>query len=73
MEANKKKGAAKIAPSASAQTQVAPISSHALGSSSHPVGDESWLVQQLRGRISQMEKDLVIIHAEVAILKKREN
>jgi hypothetical protein len=53
--------------------QVAPISSHALGSSSHPVGDESWLVQQLRGRISQMEKDLVIIHAEVAILKKREN
>ena len=50
---------------------MAPISSHAVGSSGPPAGDESGLVQQLRGRISRMEKDLVAIHAGVAIVKKK--
>ena len=50
---------------------MAPVSSHAAGSSSQPVGDESVLVQQLRSRISRMEKDLMTIHAGVAIAKKK--
>ena len=50
---------------------MAPISSHAVGSSGPSAGDESGLVQQLHGRISQMEKDLVAIHAMVAVVKKK--
>ena len=45
--------------------------STAAGPSSQPIGDESVLVQQLRNKISRMEKDLVTIHAGVAIVKKK--
>ena len=51
--------------------QVAPVLSSAASSSSQPIGEESTVVQQLRSRISQMEKDLVTIHAGVAIMKKK--
>jgi hypothetical protein len=52
-------------------SQVAPVSSHVAGPSSQPVGDESVLIQQLRSRISRMEKDLMTIHAGVAVAKKK--
>jgi hypothetical protein len=52
-------------------SQVAPVSLHAAGSSSQPVGDESVLVQQQRRRISRLEKDLMTIHAGVAVTKKK--
>ena len=51
--------------------QVAPVTLGAAGSSSQPVGDESTLVQQLRRRISRMEKNLTTIHAGVAVVKKK--
>jgi hypothetical protein len=47
-------------------------SSLSTASSSGPsTGDESGFVHQLRGRISRIEKDLVAIHAVVAIVKKK--
>ena len=36
-----------------------------------PIGDDSGLVRQLRSKMSQMEKDLTIIHAGVAVVKKK--
>ena len=51
--------------------QVAPIPSGAAGSSGQPIGDESALVQQLWSRIARMEKDLMTIHAGVAVVKKK--
>ncbi|KAM0926342.1 hypothetical protein ACQ4PT_003453 [Festuca glaucescens] len=51
--------------------EVPPVSWHAVGSSSQPVGNESELVQLLRSRISRMEKDLMTIHTGVAIAKKK--
>ena len=51
--------------------QMAPIPSAAAGPSSLPIGDDSGLVRQLRSKISQMEKDLTIIHAGVAVVKKK--
>ena len=50
--------------------QMAPIPSVAAGPSSLPSGDDSDLVQRLRSKISQMEKDLSIIHAGVVVAKK---
>ena len=38
---------------------------------SSTTGNESELVRQLRNRISQMEKDLVGIHAMAAVVKKK--
>ena len=51
--------------------QVPLINSAAASSSSRPVSDESVTVQQLRGRIARMEKDLTVIHAGAAIAKKK--
>ena len=51
--------------------QVAPIPSTAAGPSSQSSGDESRLVQQLRSKIARMEKDLMTIHAGVAVVKKK--
>ncbi|KAK1665057.1 hypothetical protein QYE76_053216 [Lolium multiflorum] len=71
-----KKGATKTAPSGfrthsnamNLSTRVvAPVSSHVVGSSNHPIGNES----ELRSRTSRIVKDLVAIHASVAIVKKK--
>ena len=51
--------------------QVPLINSATASSSSRPVSDESVAVQQLRGRIARMEKDLSVIHAGAAIAKKK--
>ena len=45
--------------------------SRAENSLSSTTGNESELVRQLHNRISQMEKDLVGIHAMVAVVKKK--
>ena len=50
---------------------MAPVPSSVAGPSSQPIGDESVLVQQLQSRISRMEKDLMTIHAGVAVVKKK--
>ena len=51
--------------------QVPPNPSNAGSSSSHPTGDELAVVKQLRSRISRMERELVTIHAGVAVTKKK--
>ncbi|KAM0842398.1 hypothetical protein ACQ4PT_058389 [Festuca glaucescens] len=51
--------------------QVAPVIPYAESSSGPSAGNESGLVQQLRSKISQMEKDLVGIHDMVAVVKKK--
>ena len=51
-------------------SQVPPISS---GSSvpSGPPGDESAMLRSLREKVSRMEKDMMVIHAGVAVSKKK--
>ena len=51
--------------------QVALVPSSAAGPSIQPIGDESVLVQQLRSRISRIERDPTTIHAGVAVVKKK--
>jgi hypothetical protein len=51
--------------------QVTSTAARAESSMSSTTGNESELVRQLRNRISQMEKDLVGIHAMVEVLKKK--
>ena len=51
--------------------QVTSTAARAESSLSSATGNESELVRQLRNRISQMEKDLVGIHAMVAVVKKK--
>ena len=50
---------------------MAPVPSTVAGPSSLSSGDDSDLMQRLRSKISQMEKDLSIIHAGVAVAKKK--
>jgi hypothetical protein len=49
--------------------QVTPVAPFVESSSA--AGSESSLVQQMRSRISRMEKDLLGIHAMAAVIKKK--
>ena len=51
--------------------QMTSTVSRAENSLSSTTGNASELVRQLRNRISQMEKDLVGIHAMAAVVKKK--
>ena len=51
--------------------QVTSTAARAESSLSSTTGNESELVRQLRNRISQMEKDLVGIHAMATVVKKK--
>ena len=51
--------------------QMAPVSSTAAGPFNQPSGDESGLVQQLRSKMSEMERDLTTLHVGVAVVKKK--
>jgi hypothetical protein len=51
--------------------QVASVIPYAESSSGSAVGNESGLVQQLRSKISRIEKDLVGIHAMAAVVQKK--
>ncbi|KAM0896290.1 hypothetical protein ACQ4PT_023301 [Festuca glaucescens] len=51
--------------------EVTPVTPYAESSSGPSVGNESGIVQQLRSKISWMEKDLVGIHAMAAVVKKK--
>jgi hypothetical protein len=50
---------------------VASVPLYAANSSRSPSSDESGFVQQLRDRVARMEKDLVGIHAMIAVVKKK--
>jgi hypothetical protein len=45
--------------------------SHAESSLNSATGNESELVRRLRNRISQLEKDIVELHAMAAVVKKK--
>ena len=51
--------------------QVTSTASRAESSLNSATGNDSEIARQLRNRISQMEKDLVGIHAMAAVVKKK--
>ncbi|KAM0880055.1 hypothetical protein ACQ4PT_033840 [Festuca glaucescens] len=51
--------------------EVTPVVPFAESSSGTAAGTESGLVQQMRSKISRMEKDLLGIHAMAAVIKKK--
>ena len=51
--------------------QMTPTVSHAESSLNSSTVNESELVRRLRNRISQLEKDIVGLHAMAAVVKKK--